>query len=304
MGKRPLEHVTDARQFADPTLLNRVLRLAEEFEDGRRRPSVAGKIMTALFYEPSTRTRLSFGSAALRLGMQVLETENAGEFSSAVKGETLEDTIKVVEGYGHVIVLRHPDDDSSARAAEVSRVPIINAGSGKAQHPTQALLDIYTIAKECGRLENLRVSFVGDLKYGRTVHSLAMLLAHFPGIRITFVSPEELRVGGEVTDYLKIRGVQFAETGSLREALNVDVVYMTRIQKERFPTPQEALPHLSAYRLDAELAKWVPGIIMHPLPRNSEIDPSVDTLRNAAYFRQAHNGVCVRMALLEMLLGS
>lgn len=258
-----------------------------------------------LFYEPSTRTRLSFESAMLRLGGQVLSVAEATASSSAAKGETLYDTGKMIESYADVAVIRHPRKGSAAELAEGASIPVINAGDGAGQHPTQALLDLYTIRKEKGRLEGLTVALAGDLKYGRTVHSLAPLLAYF-GTRLFFVAPPELAMPAEITAGLRERGVEVVETSDLSDAVRVsDVLYMTRLQKERFTDLAQYEALKGSYIVNREVIdRAKPGLtVMHPLPRVDEIAPEVDSYPGAAYFRQAANGVPVRMALLALVTG-
>jgi len=300
--KRP-KHILEAQQFGnDPTLLRKVFSLAEFFEKGGESDCMQGKILASLFYEPSTRTRLSFESAALRLGGRVIGTENAEQFSSVVKGESLPDTIRIISGYADVIALRHKDDNAAEDAARVASVPIINAGSGAHQHPTQALLDLYTIERERGTFEGLTVAFVGDLRHGRTVRSLAYLLGKFSQRKIIFASPSDLCVGQDIKDYLKERGVNYLETDILgTDVLSADVVYMTRMQSERHEGAQNKNAY-EQFQLTGRIAKTMRNTtILHPLPRNNEILPEVDTHPNAAYFRQARNGLWVRMALLQLM---
>jgi aspartate carbamoyltransferase catalytic subunit len=298
-----LPHVVSSEQFDRPlldSLFQRATTLA-----GVRDTRLAGRIMASLFYEPSTRTRLSFESAMHRLGGAVIGTEAAHTFSSAIKGETLEDTIRMVATYADVIVLRHDQAGACARAAAVSAVPVINAGDGPGEHPTQALLDLYTIQRELGRVEGVHVAFCGDLRFGRTARSLALLLAQYPGVRFTFVAPEVVQVGPDILGRLDGRGVPYTLGSQLGEVLrSVDVVYQTRIQKERFTDPNEFDQARKALRIDSEVMRRLPrtAIVMHPLPRVDELDASVDADPRAAYFRQAANGVAIRMAVLEMLL--
>jgi aspartate carbamoyltransferase catalytic subunit len=262
--------------------------------------------MATLFYEPSTRTRLSFESAMIRLGGSVVTTESAREFSSAAKGETLEDTIRIVEGYADVIVLRHFESGAARRAADVASVPILNAGDGPGQHPTQALLDVYTIQKEIGRLDGITVAMVGDLANGRTVRSLAYLLARFDDVRLFFVAPGVVKMKEDIKEYLTRHGVHFEEKEDLIEvAQQSDVIYQTRIQRERFG--DRIADYESArgkYIVDSTIMEALPetGRVLHPLPRIDEIAPEVDADPRAAYFRQAHNGIYIRMALLRMVL--
>lgn len=261
-----------------------------------------GKILAALFYEPSTRTRLSFETAMLRLGGQVI-TADGFQFSSLYKGESIEDTMMMIGGYADIIAMRHPEAGSADKAITTSPVPFINAGDGPNQHPTQALLDLYTIQKECGKVEGVHVAMVGDLKNGRTVHSLTTLLTLFPGVTFTFVAPDQLKMPEKVTADLKKKGFTYSESSDLTDAVNADVLYMTRVQKERFEDQSEYDKLKDAFILNASHLKGKGTVVMHPLPRVNEIVTDVDALPNAAYFRQAENGVPVRMALLAELLG-
>lgn len=282
-----------------------VLARAAEMEPLRKSGKsdlLADKVLASLFYEPSTRTRLSFESAMSRLGGKVITAEGL-QFSSLYKGETIEDTMMMAGQYADIIVMRHPEKGSAAIAASASPVPFINAGDGPGEHPTQALLDLYTIKKERGTLEGLHVAMAGDLLYGRTVHSLSVLLALYPGVHFSFLSPKELPIPPKVTDVLKKNNVSYIESNELAPGLDADVLYMTRVQKERFEdaAQYERLKH--AFVLTGDLLKGKTVTVMHPLPRVGEITTDVDALPNAAYFRQAGNGVPVRMALLAMLLG-
>lgn len=260
-----------------------------------------GKVLAALFYEPSTRTRLSFETAMLRLGGKVISAEGV-EFSSISKGETIEDTIRVVGGYADIIAMRHPQVGSADRAAAVSFVPFINAGDGPGQHPTQALLDLYTIQKERGGIEGVHIAMVGDLKFGRTVHSLTQLLSLFPSVRFTFVAPAQLPMPEKVTQILKEKKIAYTETTDLQEGLKADVLYMTRVQKERFDDTAEYERLKLSYVLTADLLQGKHCTVMHPLPRVGEITEDIDALPTAAFFREAHNGVPMRMALIAHLL--
>jgi aspartate carbamoyltransferase catalytic subunit len=263
-----------------------------------------GKVLACIFFEPSTRTRLSFETAMNRLGGGVIGFAGT-EATSVVKGETLADTIRMVSGYADAVVLRHPHEGAARLATEFSSVPILNAGDGAGQHPTQTLLDIFTIRRETGRMEGLNISLVGDLRYGRTVHSLAIALAKL-GNKINLVSPQGLEMPNEVVGYLEDAGL-FGTACHLPDEViaETDILYVTRIQKERFPDPVEYEKVAGIYRVDPELVAKGPGsmIIMHPLPRVKEIAPEVDALPQARYFIQAFNGVPVRMALLSMLVG-
>jgi aspartate carbamoyltransferase catalytic subunit len=299
-------HLTSTKQLtrADAdAILAKAKEMDRVLETGKADDRMHGKILAALFYEPSTRTRLSFETSMLRLGGQVI-TADGFQFSSLYKGETIEDTIMMVSQYADIIAMRHPEQGSADRAASVSKVPFINAGDGPGQHPTQALLDLYTISKERGKIDGLTIAMVGDLKFGRTVHSLTFLLGLFKNVKFKYVSPNELKVPEKVTSFLKEKGLEYEETSDFKAALDCDVAYMTRIQKERFTdhSEYERLKHV--YVLHAKDLKGKNVTVMHPLPRVGEIETDVDVLPNAAYFRQAKNGVPVRMALLEMLLSA
>ena len=304
-----LFHVLEAQQFSRD-VMNEIFDVTREMEHvvSRYGSNILNRrIMATLFYEPSTRTRLSFEAAMYRLGGEVITTESAREFSSAAKGETLEDTIRIVEGYSDVIVLRHYEGGSARRAADAASVPIINAGDGPGQHPTQALLDVYTIQKEIGRLDGIHVALVGDLANGRTARSLAYLLTKYEGVKLYFVAPTVVRMRDDIKAYLTEHGVVFEEEEDLMSVMSkVDVVYQTRIQRERFGDRiQDYERARGKYIIDVETMSALSenAIVMHPLPRVDEIDPAVDTDPRAAYFRQAHNGVFIRMALLQMVLG-
>ena len=303
-----LHHVIEAQQF-DLPMINHLFEVAAEMENLVARGGTdeyRSRLMATLFYEPSTRTRFSFEAAMHRLGGRVISTENAAEFSSVAKGETLEDTIRIMNGYVDVIVLRHSEVGTSKRAAEVSRVPIINAGDGVGQHPTQALLDLYTIHKEIGSIDGLKIAMVGDLAQGRTVRSLAYLLSKFNDTKMYFVAPPLLKMKDDILDYLRERGSWFAEETTLEGVLpEVDVVYQTRVQKERFGdriADYESCRGIYIINQDSLKLMKNNAIIMHPLPRLEEISMEVDQDRRAAYFRQAQNGLFVRMALLTTLL--
>lgn len=262
-------------------------------------------ILATLFYEPSTRTRLSFESAILRLGGQVLSVAEAKTSSSAAKGETLYDTGKMIEGYAHAAVIRHPIVGSAQELADGASIPVLNGGDGAGQHPSQALLDLYTIQKEKGHLDDLTVTLVGDLKHGRTVHSLAPILQHF-GVRFNFVAPAELAMPASITGKLQEQGAEVTETDDLQAVIGqTDVLYVTRIQKERFADPAQYEALKGAYVVNNALLKQAKAdlTIMHPLPRVDEIAKEVDAFAGAAYFRQAANGVLVRMALLALVTG-
>ena len=304
-----LHHVVAAQEF-NRGMLEELFAIAGEMErvvwEGGSK-LLDGKIMASLFYEESTRTRFSFETAMHRLGGSVISTENARQFSSVSKGETLEDTIRIMNGYADVIVMRHYEIGAARRAADVSRVPIINAGDGTGQHPTQAFLDLYTIQKELGRLDDLEIAVVGDLANGRTVRSLCYLLAKYRNVRIHLVAPEVVRMQADIKEYLARHDVWFREDTNLKAiASSVDVVYQTRIQKERFgDRDADYRAAQGVYIIDRELLSGMKpeSIVMHPLPRVDEITVEVDSDRRAAYFRQAQNGLYIRMALLAGCLG-
>ncbi len=297
-----LQHVIESQQFTVPVLL-------ELFDRSRGMERVVSRggtleyqnrILATLFYEPSTRTRFSFEAAMYRLGGRVLSTEHAGAFSSEVQAEQVEDSIRILGAYSDVIVIRHRDQDGARRAAEVSAVPIINAGDGNGgQHPTQALLDLYTIYRE-RPLDGLSVAFVGELDMGRTARSLAYLLAKFDRIRLFFVAPPELQMKPDILEYLDRHGVGY-ELASDMEALvsQVDVVYLTRIRPERLGDRDRLRYCISAGVLARMKSD---AMILHPLPRTVELDKQVDQDSRARYFQQARNGLYVRMALLTMVL--
>lgn len=298
-----MKHVIESQQFNRGNI-ERIFKLADSLTKLNKDP-LRGKIMASLFYEPSTRTRLSFESAMLKQGGGVISTENAAEFSSAAKGETLEDSIRVINHYSDVIVLRHPERGASKRAAAVSNVPVINAGDGAGQHPTQALLDLYTIQKELGEVDGIHIGMVGDLKNGRTTRSLAYLLGKYKDIFITFVSPPQLKIGDDIKTYLDKHKTKWEEKENWDEVLKkADIIYQTRIQKERFKTDSEYMKYKGGYILTSKEIDQIKkgAIVMHPLPRVDEIKVEVDSSPKAAYFRQAKYGLLVRMALLQFLL--
>jgi aspartate carbamoyltransferase catalytic subunit len=288
--------------------INGLIKVASNFERELKKKDcltlLKGKILATLFFEPSTRTRLSFETAMQRLGGGVISMASA-EGSSAAKGETVADTARTVSQYADVIVIRHPRVGSAKEAADAASIPVINAGDGAAQHPTQALLDTYTIHKELGSLKNLVISMVGDLKNGRTVHALVELLSLYQA-RLYFVSPGGLRMPEEITSNLKKKGIEIEETENLEKAASQShLIYMTRIQKERFTDLTEYERVKGSYVIDGEFLRKLKKkiTILHPLPRVDEIRPEVDTYPGAAYFRQVRNGVFVRMALLAMVMG-
>ncbi len=283
---------------------NKILNLAEKFEANPKRKIMEDYVVATIFFEPSTRTRLSFESAASRLGAKVIGFSDVAS-SSVKKGESLKDTILMVSNYSDVIVMRHPKEGSARYASEVSPVPIINAGDGSNQHPTQCLLDLYSIRKTQKTLENLNIAFVGDLKYGRTVHSLVIALTNH---KTTFhlVSPEELKLPSSVKRYIKEKNLEYHQYTEMDEVIpKVDILYMTRIQQERFADPLEYERVKNAYVLKNKMLDDAKKNlrVMHPLPRVNEITVDVDDNPKAYYFNQAQNGVYVRQALLTTILG-
>ena len=297
-------HVRDLKLEQISLILETAARFENVMASGGRLTNLTGKVLATLFFEPSTQTRLTFETAMLRLGGHVVSVTDAS--SSAVKGETLYDTGKMIDGYADVAVIRHTEVGSAKELADGAGVPVINGGDGAGQHPTQALMDLYTIHKEKGRLNNLTVTLAGDLKNGRTVHSLSWVLGKY-GPRFYFVSPQELCMPEEITRSLRDDGIEVIETTDLKAAAaKSDVLYMTRVQKERF-TDAEQYERLKGYYvvnknfiLDAKH-----GItILHPLPRLAEIEREVDEYEGAAYFRQAANGVPIRMAIIALVTGT
>ncbi|MDX9785570.1 MAG: aspartate carbamoyltransferase [Desulfobacterales bacterium] len=309
MGMFDLTHVVEAQQF-DRDLLDIVFNTADDMKRALAGKNpyarvLENKIMASLFYEPSTRTRFSFESAMARLGGRILTTENAKEFSSAAKGESLYDSTRIMNGYADIIVMRHHEAGSAKKAAEASGIPVINAGDGAGQHPTQALLDLYTIKDNFQGIHGLQIAMVGDLRYGRTVRSLSYLLAKYDDITIYFVSPAVCRMEEDIKAYLDKHEVNWHEEDSLEKVLPIlDCVYMTRIQKERFINPEDYKDAAGKYILTLEKVQTMKekAIIMHPLPRVNEIPQAVDNDPRARYFEQAQNGLYIRMALLYLLL--
>lgn len=303
-------HILEAQQFSRSWLEQELFPLADQMgavaQQGGDR-SLAGKRLFNLFYEPSTRTRVSFESAIQLLGGAASGTENARQFSSVIKGETLEDTVRILNGYFYdVIVLRYDEEGGAQRAATVSRAPVINAGDGPGQHPTQALLDVYTVRRFLGGIDGIGIAMVGDLAYGRTVHSLAYLLARFRDVKLFFVSPEALRIKPGIRDYLDRHHTWYRELTDLRQvAGEVDVVYVTRAQTERFSHAERFNHRPGSYVVNRDVLQQMrpQAIVMHPLPRNEELPPEVDEDPRVVVFQQAQHGLFVRMALLRMLLG-
>jgi len=299
--------VISIRDFSKEEILH-ILDVAEKMmpiAKGEKKSSLLnGYIMASLFFEPSTRTRLSFEAAMKRLGGGVIGFSQPGT-TSMQKGESLADTIRTAESYCDVIVMRHPQEGSARMAAKFARVPVINGGDGAGHHPTQCLLDLFTIRMGKGKIEGNVVALLGDLKYGRTVHSLAYALALF-GVDMIFISPKELQMPKEVVEECREMGVNIEIKNDIEDLSSVDVLYVTRIQKERFPDPEEYKKVAGSYRIDKETLKKAKEdmIIMHPLPRVDEISPEIDETKNAVYFKQTFNGVPVRMALLALVLGA
>ena len=291
-----LEETTRLMDLAD-----RIARDPAAYQD-----VAARKKLATLFYEPSTRTRLSFEAAMLNLGGKVLGFPDAG-VSSAAKGETVADTIRVVSCYADIAAMRHPKEGAPLRASRYSRIPVINAGDGGHSHPTQTLLDMLTIRRRKGRLDRLTIGFCGDLKFGRTVHSLIKSLARYEGMRFVLISPEELRVPDYIIhEFLEPRGIEFVETRSLEQAMpELDILYMTRVQRERFFNEEDYVRLKNSYVLtEAKMNLARPDMaVLHPLPRVNEITLDVDDDPRAAYFEQVQNGVYMRMALIMTLLG-
>lgn len=291
------------QDFSKEEILH-ILEIAKEFEANREQNFLAGKVIACLFFEPSTRTRLSFEAAVNRLGARVIGFPDSRN-TSVSKGETLEDTISIVSNYVDMIVMRHPVEGAAAIAAGLSHVPVVNAGDGANQHPTQTLLDMYSIMETQGKLDGLMINMVGDLKYGRTVHSLSQAMSNFDS-RFVFTSPEELRMPKKYLELLDSKNVEYEETESLGAHLNdCDILYMTRVQQERFPCKEDYDRVKNVYELNASMLGGVKENmkILHPLPRITEIATDVDSTPYAYYFQQARNGMYVRMAVISYLLG-
>lgn len=300
MKKKDLISITD---YSKEDYL-RILELAADFEKNPNQKLLEGKVVASLFFEPSTRTRLSFETAINRLGGRIIGFSDAGS-SSVSKGETLHDTTRMVSNYVDLIVMRHPLEGSSRYAAEVADVPVINAGDGANQHPTQTLLDMYSILKTQGTLDNINIFMIGDLKYGRTVHSLLMAMSQFENPIFNFIAPDELAMPEEYKLFLKEKGIRYFEHSEINENINhADIIYMTRVQKERFMDPIEYEKVKNVYILrNNMLANTKPNMrILHPLPRVNEIHPDVDSNEKAYYFEQARNGVYTRQAIIAHIL--
>ena len=302
-----MRHLIDPLDFTQQEI-STLLDLADRIHDdpAAYQDAASHKKLATLFYEPSTRTRLSFESAMLRLGGKVLGFPDAG-VSSASKGETVADTIRIISCYADIAAMRHPKEGAPLRASLYSKIPVINAGDGGHSHPTQTLLDMMTIRRRKGRLDNLTIGFCGDLKFGRTVHSLIKSLARYDNVKFVLISPEELRVPDYIiNEVLEPHGIPYIETRNLEGALpDLDILYMTRVQRERFFNEEDYIRLRDSYILTAEKLNLAPAdmAVLHPLPRVNEITLDVDDDPRAAYFEQAQNGVYVRMALIMTLLG-
>lgn len=301
MSNKSLVSISD---YSKEEILS-ILDSAAEFEANPNRKTLDGKVFATLFFEPSTRTRLSFETAVIRLGGRIIGFSDAATSSSS-KGETLNDTIRMVSSYADAIVMRHPLEGAARYAAEISPVPIINAGDGANQHPSQTLLDLYSIKKTQGTLENLNICLVGDLKYGRTVHSLIMAMSHFKPT-FKFIAPKELKMPDEYKIFCMKNKILFTESTELTDNFNdADILYMTRVQKERFQDLMEYERVKNVYTLKNEmLAHSKSNLkILHPLPRVTEIDPDIDNNEKAYYFQQAQNGLYVRQAIVSKVLSN
>lgn len=300
MAKKSLISITDLSKDE----IVRITELAAYFEEHPYEPLLSGRVIASLFFEPSTRTRLSFESAINRLGARVIGFSDTAN-TSVSKGETFHDTIQVIANYCDMIVMRHSLEGAPRYASEFSKVPIVNAGDGANQHPSQTLLDLYSIKKTQGRLDDINIMMIGDLKYGRTVHSLLQALSHF-NARFTFVAPPELRMPEEYKQFLRDHNLRYTETTEIGDAIrDADIVYMTRVQRERFTDPMEYERVKNVYVLKNSMLEGTKETmkILHPLPRVGEIDPDVDANPKAYYFNQTENGVYTRMAIISYLLG-
>lgn len=301
--------IIDINDFSKEELLF-VLKTAKKFDTAFVKKSKKsnytlgqGKIAALLFFEPSTRTEQSFRSAAQKIGMGIIGF-NDPEATSIHKGETFSDTIRIMNSYADVLIIRHPEPLSAKKAADVADIPVINAGDGSNQHPTQTMLDLYTILKEAGKLDGISIAFMGDLKYGRTVHALSLALSHFK-VKQIFISHPKLKMPDEFLEILKKRGVVYKEFERLPKDLKTDFLYQTRVQKERFKNLNEYKKIKDEFILDASFKKYLDqGVkLMHPLPRINEMDCALDSHPNAIYFAQARNGLYIREALLALILG-
>ncbi|MCI9365604.1 MAG: aspartate carbamoyltransferase [Clostridia bacterium] len=293
-----MKHILSSDQFTREDL-EEIIELTDKVRNNQKEYShkLDDKIIAVMFYEPSTRTRLSFETAALKLGAKIITTENANVASSATKGETIEDTVKIISGYADAMVIRHRSDTSAVQAASVNKMPILNAGAGKGEHPSQSLLDIYTIKKKKGKIDGIKVAIVGDLKYGRTIHSLLRLLSLYDNIEVYGLSIDAFALPQEYIDMLKEKGIEYKTCNRFEELpRDIDVIYQTRIQTERFEGNFENAEFIIDQKVLDTFSKDT--IILHPLPRVTEISPEIDDDPRACYFEQAHNGLFVRMVLL------
>ena len=300
MEKKDLISITD---FTKEEIL-KIMEIAAHYEANPGEQPLAGRVVASLFFEPSTRTRLSFESAINHLGGRVIGFSDTSNTSTS-KGETFHDTIMTISNYCDMIVMRHPIEGAPRYASEISKIPIVNAGDGSNQHPSQTLLDLYSIVKTQGTLDGIKIMMVGDLKYGRTVHSLLQALSHF-GAEFIFVAPQELRMPQEYIDFLDEKGMRYVETEDVMSHINdVDIIYMTRVQRERFSDLMEYERVKDAYILCRDMIENTKDNmrILHPLPRVNEINTDVDSSPKAYYFEQTHNGLLARMAIISYLLG-
>ena len=301
-----MNHILTAHQFKKEDLekiMERASIMERQCKEGKIEKLLEGKIVACIFFEPSTRTRLSFEAAAIKLGAQVISAENAMNNSSTKKGESIQDSSRMLCSYADLVVVRHPQEGAVALAAEVATKPVINAGDGGNQHPTQALLDLYTIKKHLGRLDNLNIAFGFDPKHSRTIRSLALLLTHYQNNRFTFVSPSALNPAPDFLEELKKRGASFELTDNLSKYKEYDIFYANRLQGERFEDKEEYEKYRKTLVITKTLAQGSKTLIMDPLPRIEEIEVAVDSLPQAIYFDQAQNGLYIRMALLAYSLG-
>ena len=304
-----MTHILTGKQFADQNLLNQLFKRASEFETADAKGEVpkllAGKVLATVFYETSTRTRLSFESGALKLGAGVISMADP-KTSSASKGESLEDSIKIISGYSDILVLRHPENNAAENASKVSSVPIVNAGDGFNEHPTQALYDLYSMQKELGKIDGLKIAFLSDLRYQRNVHSLIPIFCLFKNLQLYFVGPKELALPKIYKDQLISAGIKFEELETIDSVLpEIDVLYVARVFKERFADEAEYERLKKSFFVDTNTLSKIKkdSVILHVMPRIFEIDKAVDLDPRAGYFRQAKNGLYVRMALLCYALG-
>ncbi len=301
-----MKHITSISQFNDKKELDKLFKRAHEFSKmplAEYPKPLLHMTVATLFYEPSTRTRLSFETAIQNLGANLISTENAGSFSSAIKGESLEDSIMTISAYADAIVLRHPEVGAAAKAAAVSNVSIINAGDGAGEHPTQALLDMFTLFESKGKIDGLKIGLVGDLLNGRTIHSLLQVLSLYD-VTLYFIAPDQLQLPAKYIEILNNAGTKYQMYEKWDDILGaVDVLYMTRVQKERFKLIEDYMAIKDSFILDTEIMKKLNknAVVMHPLPRVNEITIDVDSDPRAIYFDQVKNGLYMRMALLESL---